>query len=72
MPGEAVATAETAALVAEAVGQLPPAQRAVVTMRAWNGLSYHEIAEALGRREATVRSHMFHGLWRSADISNRG
>jgi RNA polymerase sigma-70 factor (ECF subfamily) len=61
-PNEAAAAAETAALVAEAVGRLPPAQRAVVTMRVWNGLSYREIAEALGRSEATVRSHMFHGL----------
>ena len=46
----------------EADGRLPPAQRAVVTMRVWNGLSYHEIAEAVGRSEATVRSHMFHAL----------
>jgi RNA polymerase sigma-70 factor, ECF subfamily len=61
-PGEAAAAAETAAMVAEAVGQLPPAQRAVVTMRVWNGLSYAEIAEAVGRSESTVRSHMFHGL----------
>jgi RNA polymerase sigma-70 factor, ECF subfamily len=61
-PAEAAASAETAALVAEAVGRLPPAQRAVVTMRVWNGLSYAEIAEAVGRSEATVRSHMFHGL----------
>ena len=61
-PGEAAAASETAALVAEAVGRLPPAQRAVVTMRVWNGLSYHEIAEAMGRSKATVRSHMFHGL----------
>ena len=61
-PGEAAAASETAALVADAVGRLPPAQRAVVTMRVWNGLSYHEIAEAVGRSEATVRSHMFHGL----------
>ena len=61
-PGEAAAATETAALVAEAVGRLPAAQRAVVTMRVWNGLSYAEIATAIGRSEATVRSHMFHGL----------
>ncbi len=59
---DSAVSAETAALVAEAVGRLPPAQRAVVTMRVWNGLSYAEIAEAIGRSEATVRSHMFHGL----------
>lgn len=61
-PAEAAVSSETAMLVAEAVGRLPPAQRAVVTMRVWNGLSYAEIAEAIGRSEATVRSHMFHGL----------
>jgi RNA polymerase sigma-70 factor (ECF subfamily) len=61
-PAEAVVGWETSTLVAEAVGRLPPAQRAVVVMRVWNGLSYAEIAEAMGRREATVRSHMFHAL----------
>ena len=39
---------ETAAVVAEAVGRMPPTQRAVVTMRVWNGLSYAEKSE--GRR----------------------
>ncbi len=61
-PSEAAAGAETAALVAEAVARMPPTQRAVVTMRVWNGLSYAEIAEAIGCAEPTVRSHMFHGL----------
>ena len=61
-PAEAAVASERATLVAEAVGRLPPAQRAVVTMRIWNGLSYAEIAEAIGRNETTVRSHMFHGL----------
>ncbi len=61
-PAEAAVDLETSALVAEAVGRLPPAQRAVVTMRVWNGLSYGEIAKAIGRSEATVRSHMFHAL----------
>jgi RNA polymerase sigma-70 factor (ECF subfamily) len=61
-PAEAAVSSERARLVAEGVGRLPPAQRTVVTMRVWNGLSYAEIAEAVGRSEATVRSHMFHGL----------
>lgn len=61
-PADAVVSAETAALVAEAVDRLPPTQRAVVTMRVWNGLSYAEIGEAIDRSEATARSHMFHGL----------
>lgn len=62
LPAEVVAAAETAALVAGAVTRLPEMQRAVVAMRVWNGLSYAEIAEAVGCGEATIRSHMFHGL----------
>src|SRR5262245_59664151 len=57
----AIAT-ETAALVAAAVTRLPPQQRAVVGLRLWQGMSYGEIAEVVGRTEATVRSNMHHGL----------
>ncbi len=61
-PAQAAVSLEMATVVAEAVGRLPTGQRAVVTMRVWNGMSYAEIAETIGRSEATVRSHMFHGL----------
>jgi RNA polymerase sigma-70 factor, ECF subfamily len=61
-PDESAVATETAALVAAAVTLLPPQQRAVVVLRTWEGMSYGEIAEALGRTEATVRSHMHHGL----------
>jgi len=61
-PVEAAIASEQATLVAQAVADLPPGQRTVLVMRIWNGLSYAEIAEAVGRTEATVRSHMFHGL----------
>jgi RNA polymerase sigma-70 factor (ECF subfamily) len=61
-PSDTAIAVETAALVARAVAQLPPQQRAVVVLRVWEGLSYAEIAEAVGRTEATVRSHMHHGL----------
>jgi RNA polymerase sigma-70 factor (ECF subfamily) len=60
-PDQAVAT-ETAELVATAVTRLPPRQRAVVVLRIWNGLSYAEIADIVGRSEGTVRSNMHHGL----------
>ncbi len=53
---------ETAEVVAAAVWRLPPRQRAVVVLRIWGELSYREIAVILGRREATVRSNMHHGL----------
>jgi RNA polymerase sigma-70 factor (ECF subfamily) len=61
-PEESAVATETAALVAAAVTRLPPQQRAVVVLRVWQGMSYAEIAEAVGRTEATVRSHMHHGL----------
>jgi len=57
-----VIATETAALLAQAVQQLPPQQRAVVVLRIWEGLSYGEIAQIVGRTEATVRSHMHHAL----------
>ncbi len=57
----AIAT-ETAALVGAAVAELPTQQRTVVALRVWEGMSYAEIAETLGRTEATVRSNMHHGL----------
>lgn len=61
-PEDALVATETAALVSAAVAQLPPQQRAVVVLRVWEGMSYADIAEAVGRTEATVRSHMHHGL----------
>ena len=61
-PEESAVATETAALVAAAVTLLPPQQRAVVVLRVWQGMSYAEIAETVGRTEATVRSHMHHGL----------
>jgi RNA polymerase sigma-70 factor, ECF subfamily len=61
-PADAAIATETAALLAQAVQQLPPQQRAVVVLRIWEDLSYAEIAEIVGRSEATVRSNMHHGL----------
>ncbi len=53
---------ETATLIATAVTRLPAQQRTVVVLRIWGGHSYAEIAEITRRAEATVRSHMHHGL----------
>jgi RNA polymerase sigma-70 factor (ECF subfamily) len=61
-PADTLIATETASLVAAAVMQLPQQQRAVVVLRVWDGLSYAEIAEVVGRSEGTVRSHMHHGL----------
>jgi RNA polymerase sigma-70 factor (ECF subfamily) len=60
-PGQAIA-AETAHRINRVIESMPPMQRAVVTLRIWEGLEYAEIASVIGKTEATVRSHMSHGL----------
>lgn len=71
-PVESAMATETARQVSAAVERLPARQRTVVVLRIWNGMSYGEIAEVLGCTDATVRSHMHHGLaalrgWLEAD-----
>jgi RNA polymerase sigma-70 factor (ECF subfamily) len=61
-PVEAAVQAETATLVAAAVATLPPKQRAVLVMRVYSGMEYAEIAQAMERSQATIRSEMFHAL----------
>jgi RNA polymerase sigma-70 factor (ECF subfamily) len=61
-PPDTAIAAETAAIVSRAVTHLPEQQRAVVVLRIWEGLSYAQIAHAVGCTEATARSHMHHGL----------
>jgi RNA polymerase sigma factor (sigma-70 family) len=63
-PVDTAVRTETASLVAAAVAQLPAQQRMVVTLRSFNGLSFAEIAQAIGRNEVTARSHMHHALCR--------
>ena len=47
--------------LSEALQQLPPAQREVVTLRFVAGLSIAEVAETLGKREGTVKALQFNG-----------
>jgi RNA polymerase sigma-70 factor (ECF subfamily) len=61
-PLDCAASTEEAQLVSQAVTELPPQQRAVVVLRIWDNLAYADIAEIVGCSEATVRSHMYHGL----------
>jgi RNA polymerase sigma-70 factor (ECF subfamily) len=61
-PFEGVARSEEAAAVREALGSLPPQQRAVVVLRAWEDLSFREIASALGIAEGTAKAHHFFAL----------
>lgn len=43
-----------------AIASLPPKHRAVLALREINGLSYDEIAAAVGIRRGTVMSRLFH------------
>lgn len=61
-PLDTALATETTSLVQAAVAGLPTQQRTVVALRIWEGMSYTDIAETLGRTEATVRSNMHHGL----------
>ncbi len=61
---EAPVTGDTAAQVVEAdrlwrlCGELPSVQRAAVVLRFYRDLSFGDVAEVLGCREATARSHV--------------
>jgi RNA polymerase sigma-70 factor (ECF subfamily) len=57
-PADGLVASETAESITQAVLRLPPQQRAVVTLRIWDELSYARIAAIVGCTEATVRSHM--------------
>lgn len=57
-PLSAVLDKEARAVLEEAVGTLPPEQRAVFVLRAFEDLSYAEIAEALGLSVGTVMSRL--------------
>lgn len=52
----------------DAVLALPRNQRTAVALRFHEGLSYAEIGEATGCREATARSHVFRGLAALRDL----
>ena len=45
----------------EALGKLPPDQKAVVLLRDYEGYSYREIGEITGQSEAQVKINIFRG-----------
>jgi RNA polymerase sigma-70 factor (ECF subfamily) len=57
-PGELVADAETASAVRDAVRLLPPDQREVVELAYFGGLSYRDVARAVGIPEGTAKSRV--------------
>jgi RNA polymerase sigma-70 factor (ECF subfamily) len=58
-PAAAAMVAELGELVAREVSRLPARQREVLVLVAYEGLSTHEVAEALGISEANVHSTLW-------------
>ncbi len=55
-------SAESAAAVEEALSRLPRAQREVVVMKVFGGLTFEEIADAMGTRMGTAASRYRYGI----------
>ena len=60
-PSEQIRTRETAAEVADQLGELPPHYREVILLRNLEGLAFEEIGQRMGRSSASVRQ-----LWTRA------
>jgi RNA polymerase sigma-70 factor (ECF subfamily) len=56
------ATRHARDLWARLLSSLPPAQRTAIVLRHVDGLSYTEMAEALGRPEGTLKAQVHRGL----------
>jgi RNA polymerase sigma-70 factor (ECF subfamily) len=61
-PADVLVDEETVRRLDQALHRLPSKQRAVVCLRAWEGMSFAQIGEAIGCSEGTARSHMHHAL----------
>ena len=70
-PAQVVESAELAEEVARAVGELSLKLRAVVVLRYFEGLSYQEIAEVIGRSVGTVKSRLSRAHGRLAERLRR-
>ncbi|MFL6239320.1 MAG: sigma-70 family RNA polymerase sigma factor [Actinomycetes bacterium] len=57
-PSEHIASAETAGAVRDAVQLLPPRQREVVELAYFRGLTYRDVARAIGVPEGTAKSRV--------------
>src|SRR4051794_26798618 len=58
LPSEQVADADTASAIRDAVRALPPDQREVVELAYFGGLSYRDVARAVGIPEGTAKSRV--------------
>ena len=61
-PAERLAAGEQRRALHRAIARLPEMQRAVVLLYLLYSADYGRIAEALGKRPGTIRSHMHHAL----------
>jgi RNA polymerase sigma-70 factor, ECF subfamily len=59
-PRDSLERSERVNRIERAIAALPPKHRAVLALRETQGLSYDEIAEAVGIRRGTVMSRLFH------------
>jgi len=60
-PGQSLERKELAERISAAIDMLPADQRTAVVLREIQGLSYKEIADAMGCAEGTVMSRLFYG-----------
>ena len=67
-PSHAAILAEERAQVQQALGRLPPRQRATVILAYYQGLAYCQVADVLGCSVGTVKAQMFRALRRLADL----
>jgi RNA polymerase sigma-70 factor (ECF subfamily) len=70
-PGEDVIAALTASAVRDAVRALPAEQRQVVEMAYFRGLSYREVAHAVGISEGTAKSRIRLALGKLENLLDR-
>jgi len=59
-PEDAVRRREIHVRIEEALSDLPPYHRGVILMREVEGMSYEEMAEAMGVSKGTIMSRLFH------------
>jgi len=70
-PADQVAAAETAAAVRDALRLLPPDQREVLELAYFGGLSYRDVARAIGIPEGTAKSRVRLALARLEGLLDR-
>jgi RNA polymerase sigma-70 factor (ECF subfamily) len=59
-PGDVLRRRELADRIGAALDALPPYHRGVIMMRELEGMSYEEMAEAMGVSKGTIMSRLFH------------